>query len=102
MEEKEVLLQIIGALNSTIFSLSETNTKLQKRIDELTSQVAWLNRQFLDRKSEKLAAYDPNQPSLFEDEFLSYAVEVQQARDEAVASITKSVQDKKQERKNRK
>lgn len=40
MQEKEVLLQTIGALNSTISSLSETNANLQKCIDELTAQVA--------------------------------------------------------------
>ena len=102
MQEKEVLLQTIGALNSTISSLSETNANLQKRIDELTAQVAWLNRQLFGRKSEKLAKYDPNQPTLFDDEFLANVAEVQQARDEAVASITQSTQDKKQERKNRK
>lgn len=102
MQEKEVLLQTIGALNSTISSLSETNANLQKRIDELTAQVAWLNRQLFGRKSEKLAKYDPNQLTLFDDEFLAGAAEVQQARDEAVASITQSTQDKKQERKNRK
>ena len=41
---------------------------LQKRIGELTAQVAWLNRQLFGRKSEKLAKYDPNQPTLFDDE----------------------------------
>lgn len=102
MQEKEVLLQTIGALNSTISSLSKINANLQKRIDELTAQVAWLNRQLFGRKSEKLAKYDPNQPTLFDDEFLAGAEEVQQTRDEAVASITQSVQEKKQERKNRK
>lgn len=91
-----------GALNSTISSLSETNANLQKRIDELTAQVAWLNRQLFGRKSEKLTAYDPNQPSMFDDEFLSRTAEVIEARDAAVASITQSTQDKKQERKNRK
>ena len=49
MQEKEVLLQTIGALNSTISSLSETNANLQKRIDELTAQVAWQNRQLFGR-----------------------------------------------------
>ena len=102
MEEKEVLLQTIGALNSTISSLSQTNAALQKRIDELTAQVAWLNRQLFGRKSEKLIAYDPNLPSLFDDEFLSKAAEIEEARDAAVASIAQSAQDKKQERKNRK
>ena len=67
MQEKEVLLQTIGALNSTISSLSETNANLQKRIDELTAQVAWLNRQLFGRKSEKLAKYDPNQLTLFDE-----------------------------------
>ena len=102
MEEKEVLLQTIGALNSTISSLSQTNASLQKRIDELTAQVAWLNRQLFGRKSEKLTAYDPNLPSLFDDEFLSKAAEIEEARDIAVASIGQCAQDKKQERKNRK
>ena len=91
-----------GTLNSTISSLSETNANLQKRIDELTAQVVWLNRQLFGRKSEKLAKYDPNQPTLFDDDFLASEAEVQQARDEAVSSITQSAQDKKQERKNRK
>ena len=102
MEEKEVLLQTIGALNSTISSLSQTNAALQKRIDELTAQVAWLNRQLFGRKSEKLTAYDPNQPSLFDDEFLSKTAEVIEVCDAAVASITQSTQDKKQKRKKRK
>ena len=39
MQEKVVLLQTIGALNSTISSLSETNANLQKRIDELAHDV---------------------------------------------------------------
>ena len=58
-------------LNSTISSLSETNANLQKRIDELNAQVAWLNRQHFGRKSEKLAKYDPNQPTLLDEEFLA-------------------------------
>lgn len=40
MEEKEILLKTIEALNTTVSSLSATNTSLQKRIDELTAQVA--------------------------------------------------------------
>lgn len=65
MEEKEILLKTIQALNTTVSSLSATNTSLQKRIDELTAQVAWLNRQLFGRKSEKLSPFDPNQLDLF-------------------------------------
>ena len=50
MQEKEVLLQIINAQNGTISSLSDTNANLQKRIDELTEQIACLNRQINARR----------------------------------------------------
>ncbi len=72
MEEKDILLKTIETLNATISSLSATNKRqaeqnrnLQKRIEELTAQVAWLNRQLFGRKSEKLAPFDPNQLDLF-------------------------------------
>ena len=39
---------------------------LQQKVQELLSQVAWLNRQLFGRKSEKLAVLDPNQLSLFD------------------------------------
>ena len=55
MEEKEMLLKTIEALNTTVSSLSATNASLQRRVDELTAQVAWLNRQLFGRKSEKLS-----------------------------------------------
>lgn len=61
MQEKEVLQQTIGALNSTISSLTETaillqqnNAALQKRIDELTEQIVCLNRQINARRLKKL------------------------------------------------
>ena len=37
MDEKEILLKTIEALNTTVSSLSATNASLQKRIDELTA-----------------------------------------------------------------
>lgn len=46
--------------------LTDQSEQLQKKIDELLSQVAWLNRQLFGRRSEKLAALDPNQLSLFD------------------------------------
>ena len=64
MQEKEVLLQTIGALNSTISSLSETNANLQKRIDELTAQVAWLNRQLFGRKIRETCKIRPKSTNI--------------------------------------
>ena len=64
--------QIAGLLEANR-SLVESNGKLleqtdalQRKIQELLSQIAWLNRQLFGRRSEKLAALDPNQLSLFD------------------------------------
>lgn len=63
----------ITSLLTTNRSLVESNEKLlkqtdtlQHKIQELLSQIAWLNRQLFGRRSEKLAALDPNQLSLFD------------------------------------
>ena len=102
MEEREILLKTIETLNATISSMSATNSSLQRRIDELTAQVAWLNRQLFGRKSEKLAAYDPNQLNLFSGQMPDNASEIMAARDKAVESIKETAEEKKRERKNRK
>ena len=88
MEEKKILLKTIEALNATISSLSEVNKEqakqiesFQKRIDELTAQVAWLNRQLFGRKSEKLAPFDPNQLDLFSGQVPENASEIKGAHD---------------------
>ena len=64
--------QIAGLLEANR-SLVESNGKLleqtdalQRKIQELLSQIAWLNRQLFGRRSKKLAALDPNQLSLFD------------------------------------
>ena len=66
-------LEQIRAQHQTNQMLAESNQKLtdqaerlQKKIDELLCQIAWLNRQLFGRKSEKLAILDPNQLSLFD------------------------------------
>lgn len=102
MEEKETLLKTIEALNTTVSSLSATNTSLQKRIDELTAQVAWLNRQLFGRKSEKLPPFDPNQLDLFSGQVPENASEIKEAHDIAVEAIKETAEDRKRERKNRK
>ena len=108
MEEKEILLKTIEGLNASIASLSTTNKNqseqiknLQERIKELTAQVAWLNRQFFGRKSEKLRVYDPDMPDLFADEFSGLRQQAEEKRDEAVEKIEKeSVEDVKRNRHN--
>lgn len=102
MTEKDILMKTIETLNSTVSSLSATNNSLQKRIDELTAQVAWLNRQLFGRKSEKLAAYDPNQLDLFSGQLPENATGIMEARDKAVDSLPETTAERKRERKNRK
>ena len=102
MDERDILLKTIETLNTTVSSLSETNTSLQKRIDELTAQVAWLNRQLFGRKSEKLAPFDPNQLDLFSGQVPENALEIKEAHDIAVESVKETAEDRKRERKNRK
>ena len=74
MEEKDIFLNTVQALNATIESLSKTNesqaktiASLELRIKELSAQVAYLNRQLFGRKSEKLQAPNPLQMDLFAD-----------------------------------
>lgn len=45
--------------------LTDQAEQLQKKLDELPTRIAWLNRQLFGKRSEKLAAPDPNQLSLF-------------------------------------
>ena len=40
--------------------------ELQQKVQELLSQVVWLNRQLFGRKSEKPASLDPNRLALFD------------------------------------
>ncbi len=109
MAEKEVLLDMIQSLNATISSLSKTNeaqaktiSSLEHRIKELSAQVAYLNRQLFGRKSEKLQPYDPLQLDCFADRLPENAQEIEDAREQAVETITREVAvDKKQARKNR-
>ena len=68
MEEKDILVSTIQALNATNVSLSKTIDSqsktiesLELRIKELSAQVAYLNRQLFGRKSEKLQALNPLQ-----------------------------------------
>ena len=80
MIQQDTMEQIIRSQQEQIAGLLETNRSLvesngklleqtdalQRKIQELLSQIAWLNRQLFGRRSEKLAALDPNQLSLFD------------------------------------
>lgn len=101
--------QIAGLLE-TNRSLVESNGKLleqtdalQRKIQELLSQIAWLNRQLFGRRSEKLAALDPNQLSLFDSVPATGQNEDIREEDSGVAvpSQTKPDGKKKESRRNR-
>ena len=119
MTENEILKQALEANNATILSLVDTIKKqdeailhqsenhkkevdsLNSRIKELTAQVAWLNRQLFGRKSEKLPIIDPNYPDLFAGMMLENAQQITEAHDKAVETITKTKEERRQEKKNR-
>lgn len=81
---------------------SEANKELTQKVDQLLSQIAWLNRQLFGRKSEKLAQLDPNQLSLFEEETNQKGAEVALARETAIEEIETATSIRKKERSNRK
>ena len=64
---------------------TEQIEQLQTRIKDLTAQIAWFQRQMFGRKSEKMAALDPNQLTLFD--VPTIAEEVHQAAEEASKQI---------------
>ena len=109
MPQEEMLSQMNSMLQSlqqvnasqaeTIIRLTRQNESLQNRLNELTAQVAWLNRQPFGHKSEKLPSLDSNQPDLFGDFLPDNAAELEKAREVAVQTITKeTVESKKRER----
>ena len=80
--------------------LVQTNHELAAQVKVLSAQIAKLQRMLFGRRSEKLAPYDPNQLSLFEEPI---APEVVHAQEEATEQIKKETpEDKKQQRCNRK
>ena len=105
LSQMEMMLQPLQQVNAsqaeTIKKLTEQNESLQSRIKELTAQVAWLNRQLFGRKSEKLPVIDPNYPDLFAGMLPENAQQIADARDEAVEKITKTKEERRQEKKNR-
>ena len=105
LSQMEMMLQPLQQVNAsqaeTIKKLTEQNDSLQSRIKELTAQVAWLNRQLFGRKSEKLPIIDPNYPDLFAGMLPENAQQIAAAHDEAVEKITKTKEERRQEKKNR-
>ena len=105
LSQMEMMLQPLQQVNAsqaeTIKKLTEQNESLQFRIKELTAQVAWLNRQLFGRKSEKLPIIDPNYPDLFSGMLPENAQQITDAHDEAVEKITKTKEERRQEKKNR-
>ena len=105
LSQMEMMLQPLQQVNAsqaeTIKKLTEQNESLQSRIKELTAQIAWLNRQLFGRKSEKLPIIDPNYPDFFSGMLPENAQQIADAHDEAVEKITKTKEERRQEKKNR-
>ena len=113
MTQEEMLSQMNSMLQSlqqvnasqaeTIIRLTRQNESLQNRLNELTAQVAWLNRQLFGRRSEKLAALDPNQLSLFDPVPATGQSEDIREEDSSAAVPSKAKPDgkKKESRRNR-
>lgn len=106
MTQKETLESLIKEQLVLIHQLQEVNAlqaesikKLTEQNQQLRSQVAWLKRQFFGRKSEKLASLDPNQLSLFDDQFKKEENDLEEASEKAEEKIDKL--EKKQRRNNR-
>ena len=93
----------LNSLAESLRILTEQSAKkdkmiesLEARVAELTAQIAWFQRQMFGRKSEKLAAIDPNQLSLFGQPEIP--TEMQQAQEEATAQIEKEASEDDQKR----
>ena len=104
-QEQQMVDMLLKTNASQVELLSKQSKQiesLEQRIKELTAQIAWFQRQMFGRKSEKLAAVDPNQLSLFDEPEIPVAV--QQAQEEATQQIEKesASTEKKRARENRK
>lgn len=100
-EQIKELLETNRTLVESNQKLMEQTRDLQQKVQELLSQVFWLNRQLFGRKSEKLAALDPNQLSLFDSLPNPSLEETDLAVTDSVAKICKPDGNKKEYRRNR-
>jgi len=91
-------------LQEQLLQQQKVNAALTEKINDLLSQIAWLNRQLFGRKSEKLSHLDPNQPSMFEKASVlqQSAEEIETAHKVAVEQIAISAAEIKKERRQRK
>lgn len=100
-EQIKGLLETNRTLVESNQKLMEQTRDLQQKVQELLSQVAWLNRQLFGRKSEKLAALDPNKLSLFDALPNPSQEEADLVNTDSVAMICKPDGKKKESRRNR-
>jgi len=101
------VLELLAKSQQIVVSQAESIKQLTGRIDELLSQIAWLNRQLFGRRSEKLACLDPNQMSLFDplSSVRQTAEEMEAARQAAVEQVEQTEApslERKNERRQRK
>ena len=87
-------------LTEQIAEKDRINKALEQRVAELSTQVAWLQRQLFGRKSEKMPITDPNQLNLFDEPIAPEVVQAQEAASEQIEKETP--EERKQKRRNRK
>jgi len=107
IETLELLVKTLQEQNlhyqQTTALQAEANKQLTEKVDQLLSQIAWLNRQLFGRKSEKLASLDPNQLSLFDQASQqSTEIQLEEARHQAIEHIEEDKSVGKSQRRNRK
>lgn len=95
--EEQKMMDAILATNQQLASQLQQMTA---RVEELTAQLAWFQRQMFGRKSEKMPLIDPNQLNLFEETIPQPVVEAQEAATDQIEKETP--EEKKQKRQNRK
>ncbi len=95
--EEQKMMDAILATNQQLASQLQQMTA---RVEELTAQLAWFQRQMFGRKSEKMPLIDPNQLNLFEESIPQPVVEAQEAATEQIEKETP--EERKQKRQNRK
>ena len=73
--------------------LVQTNHELAAQVQELSNQIAQLQRMLFGRRSEKLPVRDPNQMSLFDEPIAPEIVQAQEVATEQIEKETPEERD---------
>lgn len=94
---------LIKQFDAFVSTLTEKNNLLAEKdhtITDLQAQLAYLKRMLFGRKSEKVRRYDPNMPTLFDEEFKQQNDEAEAAAEEATKVVERVVKVSKKQARN--